>query len=280
MRKYILLLLGVIVLGTIACNPFDQQAAEEAIKEVVSSETNRLNAREISLQLNVPAGDSLIIDSLFVLTGIYLSTSFESESLVIYFNEEFKEDTIVIIGDSALVGIIRRYKGRLDYNLIGRETGTEYAAGRNFTSERTQWAGFADNKGWEMVGYSVAEERSDTNIARITHLGIKGDGLDTVIYSPAAVAPLDSFPALTTGAELSLDLKTVLDTSLVVCFVLGSEPVRFTPKVNADEQWDDRWEAEVTVSKDPLVVGVINRASLADFDYPVDLNLWIIPVTE
>ena len=277
MRKYLLLL---PLIGLMACNPFDQQAAEEEIREIIRSETGRLTSTKIFLQMNIPIDDSVMIDTSFILTSIRLETEFKAESLAIYFNEEFKEDTIVIIGDSALVGITRKYKGELSYNLIGREDGTEYAAEKEFTSERTQWAGFADNKGWEMVGYSIAEERSDTNIARITHLGIKGDGLDTVIYSPAAVAPLDSFPALTTGAKLSLDLKTVLDTSLVVCFALGSEPVRFTPKVNAGEQWDDRWEAEVTVSKDPLVIGVINRASLADFDYPVDLNLWIIPVTE
>jgi hypothetical protein len=273
MRRYIFIL---PLLGALACNPFNQQAAEEEIKEIVTTEPERLNASEITLEMSIPAEDSIIVDSLFVLTGINLSTTFESESLAIYFNEEFKEDTFVVIGDSALVEITRKYKGKLDCNFIGREDGTEYANGRDFTSERLQYAQFADNKGWEIIGYSIAEERSDTNTTQIFSLAIKGDGLDTTIYSSAAIAPLDSFPELSAGANLSLELRTVADTSQLVCFALGQEAVRFTPKPEEEE----RWEAEVTAGEKFLAVVILLKKALANLDYPADLDLWIIPVTK
>lgn len=277
MRRY---LLALPLLGILACNPFDQQAAEERIEEIVKSETERLNASEITLDLSIPAEDSIIVDSLFVLTGIQLSTTFESETLAIYFNQEFKGDTVVTIGDSAQVAVIRKYSGKLASTLNSLADGTLKEVSHDFTSERTQWAQFADNGDWEMVGYSVAGERSDTNTAQIFSVEIKGGGLDTVIYSSASLASLEEFPKVPSGTKLSLNLRTVADTSLLVCFALGSEAVRFVPIVNEAEHWDDRWETEVTLGDSPLVVGIIRKDALADSDYPADFNFWILPITE
>jgi len=277
MRRY---LLALPLLVIIACNPFDQQAAEERIKEIVASETERLTASEVSLDLIIPEADSIMVDSLWILTGIKLNTTFESESLAIYFNEEFKEDTTVIIGDSALVGVIRRYKGTLNYNLISREDGTEYAAGKELSSERVQWAQLADNGDWEMVGYSITGERSDTNTTRIFSVRIKGGELNTIIESSDSLITLEEFPKVASGTKLSLNLRTVADTTLLVSFAIGSEAVRFVPIVNEAEHWDDRWETEVTLGDSPLVVGIIRKDALADSDYPADFNFWILPITE
>lgn len=277
MRRY---LLAVPLLGIIACNPFDQQAAEERIKEIVASETERLIASEVSPDIIIPEADSIMVDSLWILTGIKLSTTFESETLAIYFNEEFKEDTTVIIGDSALVAVIRRYSGQLTSTLKSVEDGTSQEVSRDFVSERTQWAQFADNGDWEMVGYSIAGERSDTNTTRIFSVRIKGGELNTIIESSDSLITLEEFPKVASGTKLSLNLRTVADTTLLVSFAIGSEAVRFVPIVNEAEHWDDRWETEVTLGDSPLVVGIIRKDALADSDYPADFNFWILPITE
>ncbi|TKJ42861.1 hypothetical protein CEE36_06240 [candidate division TA06 bacterium B3_TA06] len=277
MRRYLSILPLLVML---ACNPFDQQAAEERIKEIVESEIERLTPIELSLDLAIPEADSIMVDSLWIVTGIKLNTTFESESLAIYFNEKIKGDTIVTVGDSALVAVIRRYKGTLNYNLISREDGTEYAAGKELSSERIQWAQFADNGDWEMVGYSITGERSDTNTTRIFSVGIKGGELNTIIESSDSLITLEEFPKVVSGTKLSLNLRTVADTTLLVSFAIGSEAVRFVPIVNEAEHWDDRWETEVTLGDSPLVVGIIRKDALADSDYPADFNFWILPITE
>ena len=268
------------LLGILACNPFDQQAAEESIKEIVASESERLTPIELSLDLAIPEADSIMVDSLWILTGIKLNTTFESETLAIYFNQEFKGDTVVTIGDSAQVAVIRKYSGKLTSTLNSLADGTLKEVSHDFTSERTQWAQFTDNNGWGMVGCSVAEERSDTNTTQIFSLKIKGGGLDTVLYSSTSLAGLEEFPKTASGTKLSLELRTVADTTLLVSFALGSEAVRFLPKQNKDEHWDDRWEAEATLGDDPLIVGVIRKDALADSDYPADFNFWILPIAE
>lgn len=277
MRRYLAIL---PLLGVLACTGFDQEAAEEAIREIVAEETGRLTASEVSLDLAIPEADPITLDSIWLLTGITLTTAFESETLAIYFNQEFKGDTIVTVGDSAQVEVIRSYSGRLTSTLHSIEDGTPKEVSRDFTSERIQWVQFADNGGWEMAGYSIAEERSDTNTTQIFSLQIKGKGIDTTIYSSASLAGLEEFPKTASGTKLSLELRTVSDTNFLVSFALGSEAARFVPKQNEDEQWDDRWEAELTVGDDPAVVGVIRKAALRDSDYPADFDLWILPITE
>lgn len=277
MRKYLLLL---PLIGALACNPFDRQAAEESITEIILAETDKLNATEVSLDLAMPASDSVIVDSNWVLTRLTLNTTFESETLAISFNEEFKNDSFVTIGDSARVSVIRKFEGVLNSEFVGRTDGTEYANGRDFSSRRIQYVQFADNEEWEMVAYSIAEERSDTNTTRIFSLKIEGGGeeggLDTTIYSSAALAAIDSFPAIAPGATLSLELRTVADTSKLVCFALANEVVRFAPKEGEEE----RWEAEVTAGEETLLIGIIRKDGLANPDYPADVDIWIIPVAK
>ncbi len=277
MHRYLLLL---PLIGALACNPFDRQAAEESITEIISGQTDKLNATEISLDLAMPASDSVIVDSNWVLTRLTLNTTFESETLAVSFNEEFKNDTFVTIGDSARVSVIRKFKGTLDSEFMGREDGMEYMNSRNFSSRRIQYVQFADNGEWEMVAYSIAEERSDTNTTRIFSLKIKGDGeeggLDTTIYSSAALAAIDSFPAIAPGAALLLELRTVADTSKLICFALANELVKFAPKEGEDE----RWEAEVTAGEETLLIGIIRKDGLADWNYPADVDIWIIPVAK
>jgi len=273
MHRYLLLL---PLIGALACNPFDRQAAEETITEIISGQTSKLNATEVSLDLAMPASDSVIVDSNWVLTRLTLNTTFESETLAISFNEEFKNDTFVTIGDSARVSVIRKFEGILSSEFIGRTDGAEYANGRDFSSRRIQYVQFADNGEWEMVAYSIAEERSDTNTTRIFSLKIEGGGEDTTIYSSAALAAIDSFPAIAPGAVLSLELRTVADTSKLVCFALGNEVVRFAPKEGEEE----RWEAEVTAGEETLLIGIIRKDGLANPDYPADVDIWIIPVAK
>lgn len=281
MHRYtsILLIVG-LVLGMAGCTSFDQAAAEEEIADIVAVEDGRLPSTNISFDLTVAESDSIEVDSGFILTGLSISTTFQSETLAFAFNQELKKDSLVTIGDSATVAVIRSYSGELTSTLKSTGDGTTSDAVKSFGSERVQYAVFADNDPWEMVAYTIAEERSDTNIARITHIELKGTGIDTTVYFPNAPAPSDSFPSLSPGADLTCNLRTTIDTSMAVCFMVGSEAVRFTPITSEEDKLDDRWEAEVTVGSEPLVIGIIHKDALADNDYPADIDLWILPVSD
>ncbi|MBN2378811.1 hypothetical protein JXM67_03300 [candidate division WOR-3 bacterium] len=265
------------LLWGIACTGFDQDAAEEEIALLVAEDDGHFVTEELSIDLAIP--ESLAIDSAWVVTRITLSTAFVSESLDIAFNQEFKGDTIRTIGDTATVKVIRKYTGILTSTIEPQEGGTSKDISRDFGSERTQWASYVDEKGWGISGYSFAEERSDTSIPRIYYLVVQDNDPDTILKS-TVIADLDSFPAFSAGNTYSLLLRTTADTNDVVCFAKGAEVVRFIPKENMAEEWTDRWEAEVTLGQDPLILGVINRKALGEETYPADLDLWIIPLTE
>ncbi|MBD3286785.1 hypothetical protein GF359_09210 [candidate division WOR-3 bacterium] len=258
----------------IACTGLDPDAAEEEITRLVEDEDHFVT-EDISIDLAVT--DSLAVDSARVVTRITLNTTFASESLGIEFNTEFRKDTIRIVGDTATVQLLREYSGTMVSTIEPSAGGSSKDITRDFGTERTQSAHYADEEGWGIVGCSFAEERSDTNITRIYCLVL--DDSDTIRNS-ATISELDSFPVLSSGKAYSLLLRTTADTCDVVCFAKGADVVRFTPKENTEEDWTDRWEAEVTVGEEPLIIGVINRTSLGDESYPADFDLWIIPLIE
>ena len=261
----------------IACTVFDPVAAEEEITRLVTEDTDRYATEEISIDLTIQ--DSVAIDSAWVVTRIVLNTAFASDSLGIEFNKELHKDTIRTVGDTATVLLSTRYTGSIISTIEASEGGSSKDVTRDFGTERVQRARYADENGWYIAGYSFAEERSDTNIYRIYNLVVQDSDPDTILSS-AEIADLDSFPVLTAGNTYSLLLRTTADTNDVVCFAKGADVVRFTPKVNIEEDWTDRWEAEVTLGQDPLILGVINRTSLAEESYPADFDLWIIPLTQ
>jgi hypothetical protein len=275
MRKYLSILsISGLVLGFAGCTSFDQDTAEKEIKSLVQADTGRMLLSGVSLEIDIPPADSVNADSQWVITGISVSTEFESESLEIYFHQEAKGDSMVTVGDSALLLLQRTYHGVLVSTLTPKKGGQASVVTRNFTSQRKQWGQVADVDGWKAATYSLADERSDTNTTQIFSLGIKTGVLDTTIESPASLATENELPTIAKGSTLTLSLRTAGDTSEMVCLAGGRQVVRFLPQQDQAK----RWQTEVTLDSSPLVVCIIKKDALGKIDYPADMDIWLIPL--
>ncbi|GEM_PF-3402956 len=261
------------VLWASACTTFDKDTAEENIRKMLVLETERLYASPTQFTLNFARTDSIMADSLYLLSSIKINTVFARETLSIKFNQKREKDTIITIGDSAKVAIERNYKGTMDVKLTHIDSNSTLTFTKNFNSTRMQSAKFAEDKTWALLSYTLPEERSDTNTTQIFSLKIKGKGIDTTIYSVNSMIKLKTFPKLASGVKLSLELRTVADTSNLICFAKGKQQTRFTPTGTKE----DRWKTELTTSSTPLIIGIINKKALLHNKYPVDFDLWIIP---
>lgn len=275
MRKYLSILsITGLVLGFAGCTSFDPDAAGKEIESLIQADSNRLPLSGVFMEIDIPSTDSVNADSQWLVTGISISTEFESESLGIYFNEEVKGDTYVTVGDSALCLVERFYKGTLVSTLTPKAGGQTKEITRNFGTRRRQWCECAYADGWSSVAYSFADERTDTNTTQIFSLGINTNGLDTTLYTWGSLALENELPAASGGSVLTLALRTAGDTSELLCLAKGRETAIFVPQ----EGEAKRWQAEVTLDSSPLVVCIIKKDALAESSYPADINLWLIPI--
>ncbi len=275
MRKYLSILsITGLVLGFAGCTSFDPDAAEKEIRSLVQADTGRMLLSGVSLEIDIPSADSVSADSQWLVTGISISTDFESETLGVYFNEEIKNDTSVTVGDSALVLVERFYKGTLISTLTPKSGGSSTEVTKNFGTRRQQWSEYVNAEGWSALAYSFADERSDTNTTQIFSLGIKSTSLDTTIDSPGYLAFENELPSIAKGSTLTLSLRTASDTNEIVCLAKGGEVARFLPQ----EGQAKRWQAEITLDSSPLIVCIIKKDALAESSYPADIDIWLIPV--
>lgn len=275
MQKNILLVLMTILLvGFSGCTTFNRDEAVESIKDIIYSENTRLPRAGIEIVASFQ--DTIMLDSLCRLEEMNFSTTLASDSLNFVFNQTSRNDSLITIGDSSIVTILRSYSGIMESKIRSIDNDSSRTIEKSFSSQRSQYALFTDNDGWNLSGYSFAEERSDTNTTQIFSLSIKTSTLDTTLYSTASISSLEDLPVILKGTPLSLVLRTAADTSELVCLVLSDNVVRFRPKPGESKHWT----AETTMGPGSLVIAIFSKNALLDETYPADFDFWVVPYSE